>query len=110
MIDEVAEIREYFDMKDSFAKENQLWAKYYNIDFYLGGVGLAGEGAEALGEGNFGQGKSFGGGGGRRASFGGGVVGNDDMAGFPIESDGNRGGGGPFTDIEVCESRHLAIA
>jgi len=43
-------IDEYFDMRNYYAEQNQLWAKYYNPDKYLGGVGIPGQGAEARGE------------------------------------------------------------
>jgi hypothetical protein len=47
MMDKDDRLEEYFDRKDFYAKENQLWAKYYHINEYEGGVGIPGLGGEA---------------------------------------------------------------
>ena len=36
----------YFEMKDFYAVDNQVWAKYYHINRYEGGQGIVGQGAE----------------------------------------------------------------
>ncbi len=56
-------LEQYFDAREFYSKENQLWAKYYYPKFYKGGVGLRGEGVEgrpefSAGTGNDGKRKS----------------------------------------------------
>lgn len=72
------EIDEYYDMRDAYGEDNQLWAKYYNPEAYTTQTGLAGEGAEKRGT----SGGGGGGGGRRQTSFSG-------------------GGGGSFTPRET---------
>jgi len=77
------ELDDYFEMKDFFAEENQVWAKYYHISRYLGGAGIPGQGAEGRSDFKPYGGKS--GGGSRKTSFsaGGGGVSRRDTPFIP---------------------------
>ena len=78
MREQYPEINLYYEMRDFYAQENQLFAKYYNAPYYCARVGLPGEGAEQLppdqvgtkckgkGDGGSGRKRSFGRGGGGR--------------------------------------------
>ena len=70
------ELDDYYDMRDEYAKINQLWAKYFNPEKYTTQTGIVGEGAEKRGTASYGDG---GGGGSSRgggsSSFGGGFSG-----------------------------------
>ena len=62
----------YFDAREWYAGQNQLWAKYYYPKFYEGGVGIPGQGADKLASAGSGVGGGGGGGTRKRAVTGGG--------------------------------------